>query len=214
MLDTLQHWLHELLAWVESFAATPYGGWALFLIAFAESSVFPVPPDVLLIALCLGKPELALWFALVCTVGSVLGGMAGYAIGFYGGRPFLQRFFDARKVAAVESYYDRYNAWATGVGGLTPLPYKVFTIAGGVFAVNFKIFVIASILARGLRFFAVAGLIYVFGDPITAFIDRYLGLLGIAFIVLLAGSYWLLARRVGTVAQRGVEDAAGGDEAA
>ena len=122
-----------MFAWVESFAATPYGVWALFVISFAESSFFPIPPDVLLIALCLARPEQSLWFAFVCSVASVLGGMAGYGIGYYGGRPLVKRLFKPEKVRAVERLYERYNAWATGIAGLTPLPYKLFTISGGAF---------------------------------------------------------------------------------
>lgn len=183
--------LHDMLAWVESFAATPIGPWALFVIAFVESSVFPIPPDVLLIALCLGAPEQSLWFALVCTVGSVLGGMAGYGIGLWGGRPILRRMFSEERVQTVERLYDRYNAWATGIAGLTPIPYKIFTIGGGVFAINFKIFVIASILSRGLRFVVVALMIQLWGEPMKAFIDEYLGMLTIAFVLLLLGGFWL-----------------------
>lgn len=191
-LETLKELPARLLHWVESFAATPYGDWALFVIAFAESSFFPIPPDVLLIALCLGRPESSLWFALLCTVGSVTGGMLGYGIGFYGGRPLLKRLFNSRKIGAVESLYDRFNAWATGIAGLTPLPYKIFTIAGGVFAINFKIFVVASIAARSLRFFAVAGLMYLYGEPVKAFIERYLNVLSVAFVVILIGGYLLV----------------------
>lgn len=193
-MDRIHELLSGLLAWVESFAATPYGGWALFAIAFAESSFFPIPPDVLLIALCLGQPELSLFFALICTVASVTGGMLGYGIGFWGGRPLLKRLFNPQKIRAVESYYDRYNAWATGIAGLTPLPYKIFTISGGVFAINFKIFVIASVLARALRFFAVATLIYFYGESVKAFIERYLNLLSILVVIFLIGGYWLFAR--------------------
>jgi len=182
----------RMKTWVEHFAATPYGGWALFAIAFAESSFFPIPPDVLLIALCLAEPAKALGFALICSLGSVLGGMAGYAIGFYGGRPLLHRLFSDTKIHTVESFYDRYNAWATGIAGLTPLPYKIFTIAGGAFAIDFRIFVIASAISRSLRFFAVAGLIYAFGEPIKAFIDRYLNVLSIVFVVFLVLGYWVV----------------------
>lgn len=195
-MDRLHELLSSLLSWVESFAATPYGGWALFAIAFAESSFFPIPPDVLLIALCLGQPDLSLFFALICTVASVTGGMLGYGIGFWGGRPVLKRLFNPQKIRAVESYYDRYNAWATGIAGLTPLPYKIFTVSGGVFAINFKIFVIASVLARGLRFFAVATLIYFYGESVRAFIERYLNLLSILVVVILIGGYWFFARTV------------------
>lgn len=182
----------RMLHWVESFAATPYGDWALFALAFAESSVFPIPPDVLLIALCLGRPEDSFWFALLCTAGSVLGAMLGYGLGFWGGRPLLKRLFKPAKIRAVESLYDRYNAWATGIAGLTPLPYKIFTVSGGVFAINFKIFVFASIVARALRFFVVAALIYAFGEPVKAFIVRYLNLLSVVFVVVLIGGYWLV----------------------
>ncbi len=133
-----------------------------------------------------------MWFALLCSVGSVTGGILGYGIGYYGGRPVLKKFFKPQKIRAVESLYDRYNAWATGIAGLTPLPYKLFTVSGGAFAINFKIFVVASIIARSLRFFAVAGLIYFFGESIKAFIDRYLGVLSIAFVVLLILGYWLV----------------------
>ncbi|MEM8961770.1 MAG: YqaA family protein [Acidobacteriota bacterium] len=194
MLDKLHTLLHDLLLWVEGFAATPYGDFALFALAFAESSFFPIPPDVLLIALCLGQPEQSLYFALLCTAGSVLGGLFGYALGSYGGRPLLMRFFNHDKVAVVESLFDRYNAWATGIAGLTPIPYKLFTVSGGAFAINIKIFIIASIIGRGLRFLAVALLIYFFGEPIKEFIDQYLGPLTIAFVILLVAGYWILAR--------------------
>lgn len=186
--------LHRLVDWVKGFAATPYGDWALFGIAFAESSFFPIPPDVLLIALCLVRPEGSFYFAFLCTAGSVLGGLLGYGIGFYGGRPVLRRLFKPERIRAVESLYDRYNAWATGIAGLTPIPYKVFTISGGAFSINPRIFLLASVLSRGLRFFVVAGLIYAFGEPIQAFLDEYLNVLSIAFVVLLVLGYWLTTR--------------------
>jgi membrane protein YqaA with SNARE-associated domain len=200
-ITTLWHRLEEtlraMLHWVESFAGTPHGTWALFLLSFAESSFFPIPPDVLLIALCIGEPHKSLWFALVCTVASVLGGMVGYGIGFKGGRPLLKRFFNSERVAAVQRYYDRYNAWATGIAGLTPLPYKLFTISGGAFAINFKIFVLASVISRSLRFFGVATLIYFFGPSIKIFIEQYLNLLSIAFVILLVLGFWLVKRGAG-----------------
>lgn len=204
IFDRFHDVLTSMLHWVESFAATPYGDWALFVFAFAESSFFPIPPDVLLIALCVAEPSKSLYFALLCTVGSVLGGMLGYGIGYYGGRPLLHRFFDPAKVRGVERYYDRYNAWATAIGGLTPLPYKIFTIAGGALGARFRIFVIASILARGLRFFAVAGLMWAFGEPIKAFIEAYLGILSIAFVAILIGSYWFVAHRLGKAGRHAV----------
>lgn len=193
-MERISELLHGLLDWVEGLAATPYGTWALFIIAFAESSFFPVPPDVLLIALCVADPSRSLWFALVCSVGSILGGAAGYGIGLWGGRPLLLKLFNQRRVDRVAAYFDRYNAWAVGIAGLTPIPYKIFTISGGAFAINFRIFLVASIVSRSLRFFAVAALIWWFGDPIRAFIDQYLGWLTIAFVVLLIGGFWLAGR--------------------
>ncbi len=124
----------------------------------------------------------------------MLGGIAGYGIGYYGGRPLLRRLFSQRWIEAVESYYDRYNAWATGIAGLTPLPYKVFTISGGAFSINFKIFVLASVVSRSLRFFVVAGLIYLIGEPAKALIERHLGWLTVAFVILLIGGFYLVGR--------------------
>jgi len=198
LLRDLWHDLHgmlsQILHWVEAFAATSYGGWALFGLAFLESSIFPVPPDVLLIALCLGRPDLSFWFAAICALGSVLGGIAGYALGYYGGRPLLLKMFDVEKVRAVERYYDKYNAWATGIAGLTPLPYKLFTISGGAFAINFKVFLVASAISRTARFMMVAGLIYVLGETAKTFIEKYLNVLTIGFVVLLVLGFWLIGR--------------------
>jgi membrane protein YqaA with SNARE-associated domain len=216
-MDRLHEWaawarqlLHDLLAWVESFAATPYGTWALFWIAFAESSFFPVPPDVLLIALCLGDPSRSFWFALVCSLGSVLGGAFGYGIGRWGGRPLLLRLFSKRRIDAVSAYFDRYNAWAVGIAGLTPIPYKIFTISGGAFTIDFRVFMLASIVSRSVRFFAIAGLMWWFGEPIKSFIDEYLGWLTIAFVVLLVAGFWLAGRagmRAGRSEEPGEEEA-------
>lgn len=203
LLDWVSVQLHATLAWVEGFAASPYGGGALFAIAFAESSFFPIPPDVLLIPLCLGDPSKAFWFAFLCSAGSVLGGVAGYGIGYWGGRPLVYKLFPDEKVAAVERYYDRWNAWATGVAGLTPLPYKVFTISGGACAINFKIFLLASLVSRSLRFFSLATLLYFFGAPIQTFIETYLNWLFVAFVVLLIAGFWLLGHGFGRAGGEG-----------
>jgi len=137
----------------------------------------------------------------------VLGGMFGYGIGWFGGRPILQRLFSAQKIANVKRLYDKYNAWATGIAGLTPLPYKIFTIGGGTFGVNFKVFVLASIIGRSLRFFAVAGLIFWIGEPAKLFIAKYLNVLSIAFVVLLVGSFLIFGKWL----QRSTDDAGGAE---
>jgi membrane protein YqaA with SNARE-associated domain len=184
----------QIFAWIDQLAASPHPGWWLFLLAFAESSFFPVPPDVLLITLGVADPERAIWYGLVCSVGSVLGGGLGYAIGLFGGRPLLYRVFSEHKIHAVEKLYDRYNAWATGIAGLTPIPYKVFTIAGGAFKINFKVFVLASMVSRTLRFMTEGVLLYFFGAPIRDFLYTYFNWLSIAFVVLLIGGFWLVQR--------------------
>lgn len=174
----------RLSQWMVSWAATPYGPWALFVLAFAESSCFPLPPDLLLVALGVANPSQAIWFGVVCTSGSVLGGMLGYVLGLFGGRPLLYRLFNQAKVARVEAIYNRYDAWATAIAGLTPLPYKVFTIAGGVFKIRFRVFVLASVASRGLRFMAEGVLLALFGAQVAAFLKNYFDLVAIAVAVL------------------------------
>jgi membrane protein YqaA with SNARE-associated domain len=190
--------MRRLYDWVLHWAGTPYGAPALFILAFAESSFFPIPPDPLLIALCLGVPALSMRFAATATLASVVGGIVGYAIGA-GAWHLLQDWFFAYvpgvspdSFSSVQGLYDRYDFWAVFLAGLTPIPYKVFTLSAGVFSINFGIFVLASVLSRGLRFFIVAGLIYKFGQPITRFIDRYFNLLAMAFGILLVGGFVLI----------------------
>lgn len=194
--------LRALYDWTVAWAGSPYGAWALGAIAFAESSVFPVPPDVLLIALCLGNPDGAFGYAAAATSGSVLGGMAGYGIGYGGGRPIMERLFSPAKVRRVHDAFQRHEAWAVAIAGFTPIPYKVFTIGAGVFYVDFKVFVLASVLSRGARFFLVAGLLYAYGAPIRAFLERYFEALTVVFVVLLLGGV-LALRRLGLRAARG-----------
>ena len=189
---------HELIAWTTDWATTPYGSVALFGIAFAESSFFPVPPDVLLIPLSLAKISWALLFAAIATAGSTAGGILGYYIGDKGGRPLLQRFFKAEKVAVVQGYYRRYDVWAVGMAGFTPIPYKLFSISAGAFGLDLRRFVLASILGRGGRFFLVGLAILIFGESVKAFLEAYFDLAVIAFAVLFVGGFWVinfLARR-------------------
>jgi membrane protein YqaA with SNARE-associated domain len=190
--------LHDLMAWTTSWANTPYGGLALFAIAFAESSFFLVPPDVLLIPLALARPSWALLFAAVATIGSTLGGILGFYIGEKGGRPLLQRFFKPDKIALVQGYYRRYDVWAIGMAGFTPIPYKLFSISAGALGLDLKRFVLASIVGRGGRFFLVGLAILIFGEPLRAFLDDYFDLAAIGFAVLFIGGFYainLLARR-------------------
>ncbi len=190
------NWLRKLYDWVLTWAASPYAVPALFMLAFAESSFFPVPPDVLLIALAISVPERAFFFALICAVGSVLGGVGGYIIG-YGfmeavGDRIIHFYGFAEQWARVGDMYNRYAGWAVGIAGFTPIPYKVFTIAAGAFKINFPIFLVASAISRSARFFLLALLIYHFGPPIRLFIDKYFNLLVIAFTVLLLGGFLLI----------------------
>ena len=170
-------WLRRLYDWVLSFATSPYGTWALFLVAVAESSFFPIPPDVLLIALAVGAPSRSLFFALVTTTGSVLGAGIGYWIGYQFfellGRPIVAFYQAESHFERVQQLYQDYDALAVGLAGFTPIPYKVFTLAAGVFHLNLGTFFAASVISRGLRFFLIGLLILYFGPQIQRFIDRY-----------------------------------------
>lgn len=188
--------VRRLYDWVLSWADTPHGATALFLLAFAESSVFPVPPDVLLIALCIGRPDRGLRFAVICSVGSVLGGVAGYGIGVFAsdlGREIIA-WFGPHYLRTAEDAFAQHGGWAVAIAGFTPVPYKVFTIASGIFheQISLPVFVTASVLSRSARFLLVAGLIRVFGPPIKALIDRWFNVLSIVFVVLLLGGFWAM----------------------
>jgi membrane protein YqaA with SNARE-associated domain len=190
--------VRRLYDWVLHWAETPYGEPALGILALAESSFFPIPPDPLLVALSLGAVRRALRFALVATVASVVGGILGYWIGSSFWSLLGPSFFEyvpgvsSEAFERVQALYNRWDFWAVFLAGLTPIPYKVFTLSAGVFAINFPVFVLASVLSRGLRFFVVAGLIYRFGDAIGGFIDRYFDRLMWAFGGLLVGGFVLI----------------------
>jgi membrane protein YqaA with SNARE-associated domain len=185
--------MRRLYDWVLHFERSPHAGRALFLLAFAESSVFPVPPDVLLIALALSAPARALRYALVCSAGSVLGGICGFAIGalvWHQVDDFFFRFVFSREVFDRVADLYRDNAfWAVFTAGFTPIPYKVFTIAGGVFGISLPVFVFASALSRSARFFLVAALLRRYGPPVKLFIDRHFGWLSIVFVALLIAGF-------------------------
>jgi len=196
VLKKPQKWIRALYDWVLHWADTPYGTPALGILAFAESSFFPVPPDVLLIALALGKPRRSFWYALVCAVFSVLGGMLGYVIGYALWEAVNQFFFtyvfSEEVFSKVSGLYNDWAFWAVFTAGFTPIPYKVFTIAAGVMTIHFPMFVLASAISRSARFLLVAGMIYFFGPPIKTFIDKYFNILVVVFTVLLVGGFLLI----------------------
>ncbi len=181
--------LRDLIEWTTGWAATPYGGVALFIISFVESSFFPVPPDTLLIPLALMHIPRALLFAAIATVGSVGGGAFGYLLGLKGGRPVLHRLFSAEKIALAQGYYAKYDVWAVFVGAFTPLPYKLFSISAGVFGLDLKRFMLASLVGRGGRFFAVGTVITLFGEPVKHYLDKYFDVAVIAFTLMLVGGF-------------------------
>lgn len=197
--------VRQLYDWVLHWAQTPYGPAALFLLSFAEASFFPIPPDPLLIALVLGARTKAFRFAAVCALASVTGALLGYAIGHFawytpgGELTGLAHFFfnnvpgfTPDRFEVVQGLYKDWDFWIIFTAGFTPLPYKVFTITGGVFNINLVMFVIASIISRSARFFLVAGLIWKYGEGIQGFIDKYFNWLAIGFTVLLVGGFVLI----------------------
>ena len=181
--------LRRLYDWVLHWAETPHGTWALFALPFCRSSFFPIPPDVLLITLAVVLPKRSLKYALVCSVGSILGGCLGYLIGWQFmasvGDAIIRFYGLTHKYAYIQQLYSLYDAWVVGIAGFTPIPYKVFTITAGAFRISFMIFLVASAISRSARFFMVGGLIYLFGPKIQPFIERYFNTLAIAFVILL-----------------------------
>lgn len=188
--------LRALYDWTLSLARSPHALWALAFVAFIESSVFPIPPDVLMIAMIIAAPQRAFLIAGVATSASVAGGLAGYAIGWglYDtlGRPVLEFY---GKTAYFDDFAQRYNewgAWAVLIAGVTPFPYKVITILSGATALNIWVFMLASLIARALRFYLVAALLWRFGPPIRTFIEKRLGLIFTLFLALLLGGFILV----------------------
>ncbi|NKB28280.1 MAG: DedA family protein [Rhodobacteraceae bacterium] len=174
----------------------PHALWALAIVAFVESSVFPIPPDVLMIPMILARPSRAWLIALVALVASVLGGLLGYAIGalaFEGiGQPILEALGKGHAAEEFNATFNEWGAWAVLIAGVTPFPYKVITIMSGWTGLSIPVFIVASIVARGLRFFVVAALLWKFGAPIRDLIERRLGLFFTAFVALLLGGFLVL----------------------
>jgi len=186
-------WFRRLYEWVLSFSERPHSGRALFVVALAEASFFPIPPDLLLVPLAIGSPRRAPWLATICTLGSVIGAILGYFLGlkFYEiiGFRVVEFYSAGDQYAQVKELYDRWDAIAVAVAGFTPIPFKVFTIAAGLFEVSFLPFLLAALVSRGARFFIVGGLIYFFGPAIQGFINRYFNILTVVFFILLIGGF-------------------------
>lgn len=199
------NWLRDLYDWVLSWAQTKYGPSVLFILAFAESIFFPIPPDILLIALALGHSSNAIKYALLCTLGSVSGAFIGYSIGNYSWltatgefSAFANFFFDSVPGFSVELYesirslFVEWDFWIIFTAGFTPIPYKVFTITAGAFNINIMMFALASIISRGARFFLIAWLIWKYGARIKFFIEKYFNLLAITVTAVLIGGFVLI----------------------
>ncbi len=199
------NYLRRLYDWILHWAETKYGVPALFLLALAESSFFPIPPDVLLIPLALGARSKAIRFALVCSVASIVGGIAGYGIGYFSWWSGAEAYsavalfffnhipgFTEQVFLNIQEKYEIYNFLIVFTAGFTPIPFKIITISAGAFSVNFPMFLLASTVSRSARFFLVALLIRQFGEPITVFIDKYFNVLSIIFTLLLIGGFLVL----------------------
>lgn len=197
--------MKKLYHWILSWADRKFGGLFLFLLSMIESIIFPIPPDTLLMPLCLGNRKKAFRFALLCTGGSLIGAGIGYAIGnalwwtenneysslalwFFD----LVPSFSEDKFMKVKELYEEYNVWIVFIAAFTPLPFKVVTITAGAFKVQFLLFIIGSTIGRAGRFFLVAWLIKRFGESMKEFIDKYFNILSILFVVLLIGGFYLL----------------------
>lgn len=206
-------WTRNLYDWVLGWGESKHGSTALFVMSLAEASFFPVPPDALLIGLCMGAHKRWLRFALICSAGSVIGGALGYLIGYAAyeiiGESILSFVAslsgaDPQEMLKLAQYWfnekeiwgQPVGPWAVGVAGFTPIPYKVFTIAAGFFEMSFPIFILASAISRSARFFMVAGLIGLlfdkYGDRIKRIIDKYFNSLAIAFVILLMAGFWVI----------------------
>ena len=188
--------IRGLYNWTIALSAHPRALWALAAVAFIESSFFPIPPDILIIPMIIATPSRAWLIALVATVASVIGGLFGYLIGAALFDTVGQAIFDfygkADSAAAFNQRFNDWGAWAVLVAGVTPFPYKVITIMSGWTGLSIPIFIVTSIVARGLRFFVLAALLWKFGPPIRILIEKYLGLLFTLFVILLFGGFYLM----------------------
>lgn len=185
--------LRRMYDWVMGFSTRPSAGWALAGVSFVESSVFPIPPDALLIPMCLADRSRCFAHALNCTIASVLGGVLGYAIGFFLmetiGAWIVELYGYAGKIEAYQHAYQQWGLWIILIKGLTPIPYKLVTIASGAAHFDLMVFLLASIATRAARFFLIAALLWRFGEPMRLFIEKRLALLTWIFLAILVGGF-------------------------
>ncbi len=185
--------MKRLYDWMMRMAANDRAPHALFWVSFVESSFFPIPPDVMLIPMVLARRLKAWWYASLATIGSVIGGVFGYMIGYFlfeqVGQPILKFYGKADSFGQFAQWFNDWGVWILIIKGMTPFPYKVLTIAAGVTHMAIVPFMVASVVARAMRFFLVAGLLYFFGEPIRDFIDRRLTLVTTTFVILLVGGF-------------------------
>ena len=178
--------------WIMNWASTPYALYALALLSFTESFFFPIPPDILLIAIAFSKPKHSFLYAGICSLSSVAGGIVGYFIGYFLFESIGKLIFDLyggiNGFETVKEYYNSKGAWMVLIGGFTPVPYKLITIASGVFLLDFKIFLICSIISRSARFFLESLLIFYFGEKIRLLLEKYFNLFTIfLFVIVILG---------------------------
>jgi len=188
--------LKSLYNWTLKKAEHKYSSWILSIVSFSESSFFPIPPDVLLIPMIIAKRTKAWTYALICTLCSVLGGIAGYAIGFFLfnsiGILIVEFYHLSNSFNTFENYYKEYGILIVLGAGFTPFPFKFITIASGVFSLNIFLFILTAFIARGLRFYLLACLLFIFGEKIKILIDKYFNILAVLFFILLLGSFMLI----------------------
>ena len=195
-MQRIHQLLHQMYDLMLRLSAHDKAMFFLFLVSFAESSFFPIPPDVMIIPMVLATPNKAWRIAGLATVASVLGGYFGYIIGagFFDliAKPILEMYNALEQFQEFEDYYHKFGAWIVFAAGLTPFPYKIITIASGAVHLDLMVFTVASVLARGMRFFFVAWLLKKYGEPMKVFIEKNLGWLSVLFLILLIGSFMLI----------------------
>lgn len=189
-------WVRWMYDWALGLSDRAYAGWALFSLAFIEASFFPIPPDVLLMALAIGRPQRAFWFAFLCSLGSVFGAVLGYLLGQYFfelvGQPIVNMYAAVEQYEIVQGLFQDWDAMAIAIAGFTPIPFKIFTIAAGAFKVDFTTFLMAALFSRSARFFLLSFLIFRFGPAIKPKIEKYFNELTVLCVVLVISGFLFL----------------------